>query len=1244
MKATVASNLHGWVWPSVCASCGHGYGAGGSFPTNIAVADAAAPNEFTGAHPKAALEKAVRTAVVPGAGSPGREGAASENATAMTVAGGREAGAEAAAAVSGGSSAPVQLLATIMSESGNASESGIVGAASGAGLAGKASVQAGHAAADTTRIEVVSNHKAASQPAAAAGPRMQPIIPIVGNLTGAAIKALAAPQSGKPTSTGNRFSGQVFAAAGVPVETQTPGSPVGPSDAQKQAYVDAKFGLMLHYGLNTFLSIAGSQRGGLGQAIYTGEHGSNTQRPKPTAESKWDQFLFPSSGFSAPYATQAEVKRNITDVWAMRAKAAGMKSIAFTAKHHFGWCAWDSAHTTYDIATSATPNVDLVQALIDSAREFGLKVSLYYSIPDRVHFHRGADGSMTNNNDEYFEFAKKQMKELLAYDPNGDLVTSIWYDAASHWDDVDFERTEDLRDYVRSLNPNVVQIFNQQSRIADIYNVDENTESIVPGAPGEYNVNLYDLSQSGTFYGWWSYHNRNDRNVRADLNTASKLVGDVRTKNFLNQLHVLNIPPGPNGLFTRTADTLLKQVGEIFNGGGRIDNFDLGWVYSGNWSSRINPSSTRHWQKTVHSTRTAGAYAEYKFFGKSVKLHVLPSRHTGDMDIYIDGVFQANFNSRPAARASSSSVLAYSTDSLADGEHTIRVVVGNSGWVDIDYIEVSPRVLRVALASAGADGVYATGDNVDVDVFFSGEVKVTGRPQVELEVGGSVKMATYVSGSGSRLLKFRYVATGSDADADGVSIGTNNLILNGGIIQVDDNGSARTTDADLRHGQVRANALNRVNAAVANVLTAGNDRLVGHGYNNYQLGMKTGFDEAYEGYTRDYVSGENLRASGDAGDLIRLDTGISTSDVVLMRDQNNVWVQVLGKAGEDGNRPVVASMKLVNYYENEQSKIERIVFADGTEWGHAQLHRIVMHGGSGDDSLYGRDDLDDIFDGNAGGNDRLLGQGGNDEYRLGLKTGFDEIYEGYARVSSSGYYLKWGGSGSHWSMRQSREHVSSEDLRESGDTGDLIRLDAGIGASDVVLVRDRKHVWVQVLGEEDQGGVRSVVASLKVYNYYANDQSKIERIVFADGNEWSGGLLVGSSAADTLEGSGADETYYGGGGADTYKFGKGFGQDTVAGDAGQGKAVFSGHNTDQLRFARDGNDLLVSVSEDSSRVRFADWLAPGGSRTIEAGAGSSRSLEVAKIIQALSVIQSDGVDKPQSIAIAEEKWTPIAAS
>ncbi|MCY4325228.1 MAG: hypothetical protein OXC81_04310, partial [Betaproteobacteria bacterium] len=426
---------------------------------------------------------------------------------------------------------------------------------------------------------------------------------------------------------------------------------------------------------------------------------------------------------------------------------------------------------------------------------------------------------------------------------------------------------------------------------------------------------------------------------------------------------------------------------------------------------------------------------------------------------------------------------------------------------------------------------------------------------------------------------------------------------------------------------------------ISGLMTGGNDRLVGlTGDNSYQLGLGTGFDEVYEGYTSQEVSGHYLRASGDGGDTIRLDAGIAVGDVRLVRDHSSVWVQVLGSDDGEGNRQVVSSIKLVNYYENDQSKIERIVFADGVKWGRDRLHQIAISGGSGDDSLYGRDDMADIFDGSSGGNDRLVGLGGNDEYRLGFKTGFDQIYEGYTRdYGASSSYLSWGRHSASWSIEQASYHPSSEYLRPSGDSGDVIRLDAGIGAGDVKLVRTGDSLVVQLLGSADAQGTREVVASLQVVDHYANEQSRVEQVLFADGRKF----LLGSAGEDVLQGSAASETYYGFGGSDTYKFGRDFGSDSVVGD---GRALFSGYGSSQLRFAADGSDLLVSALGTASQARFVDWLTPGreGSQTIEASNG--RSLEVERIIQALSVIQSDGMGNTQSITVEDQHWATIVAT
>ena len=1132
----------------------------------------------------------------------------------------------------------------------------------------------------------------------------------------------------------------------LPVETPQTQAPAGPTDAQKRAFTAMKYAMFIHWSFSTYAKFDGHDLGyndgsslssqrrddqgnllfgstrkipGPQLPIFTSPVGVPSQNPVPDGKGGpyYTSRTFESSLFDPPYKNQADFKRHVTDFWARTAKAAGMKYLSFTTKHHQGWCGWPSKYTTFDVETSSAPNLDLVQAVFDSARDFGLKVMLYYSLPDRVHHLTPGVG---NDNAAYWQFARNQMDELLAYDEGDGTLIAFWMDVAepNHPLPQAFGRegVTAFRDYVRSQNSNVIQLYNSFSYdegnrrikssagIADLPNYETRHDFNLPRRPvdggngGEHADLLYNFYSSNANYVtegralWFSFEDlRTTNSLRPPrFDDEGALARQIYGSNKFNTVYSLNVQPGTWGRFSPNGIDRLKKTGDLLNGGGRIDDFDLGWNYSGAWSpvsdnyeikgkidsdgkwgwdrnslgwkalwERGSIDSTSFWQKSLHFTDIEGSYAEYKFFGESVKVYLRSAADSGAVNVYIDGVLQRHImKDYIRALQGNEAILVYSTSSLSYGEHNIRLEAAGGGKVWLDFIEVSPRIEKTEIMSlAGADRVYAAGDTVDVGVTFTGRVKVLGAPQLEIDVGGNARVAEYVSGSGTRMLIFRYAVATGDVDADGISIGANKLSLNGGKIQVDDmplqsselpadalegrtlrsnGGGVITTDADLNHKAMDADDLHKVNGGPSSVMTSGNDLLLGMAGNSaYLLGLGTGFDEVYEGYTSNQLSSSHLRAAGDGGDVIRLEAGIGTGDVRLLRDQDNVWVQVLGAADGSGERPVVASLKLVNYYENDQSKVERIEFADGTEWGHAELHKIAIRGGAGDDSLYGRDDMSDILSGDAGGNDRLLGLGGDDEYRLGLETGFDEVYEGYSSVRDSSHYLRGG------SMEQTGGYVSSQYLRDSGDAGDVIRLDAGISASDVVLVRDQSSLWVQVLGEAD-GGERPVVASLKLVNYYENDQSKVERIVFGDGGEWSGDLLVGSSGSEVLEGSSADETYYGGGGTDTYSFGRDFGSDVVAGDGGSGKAEFSGYGSGQLRFAREGGDLLVSVSEGSSRVRFEDWLVPGGSRTIEAG--GSRSLEVAKIIQALSVIQGIGTNKPQSVAIDEDSWTPIASS
>ena len=70
--------------------------------------------------------------------------------------------------------------------------------------------------------------------------------------------------------------------------------------------------------------------------------------------------------------------------WATKAKAAGMKYVVFTTKHHDGFCLWDSKHTDYKV-TNTPYGKDLLGPFVDAFRAEGIRVGFYYSVIDWHH-------------------------------------------------------------------------------------------------------------------------------------------------------------------------------------------------------------------------------------------------------------------------------------------------------------------------------------------------------------------------------------------------------------------------------------------------------------------------------------------------------------------------------------------------------------------------------------------------------------------------------------------------------------------------------------------------------------------------------------------------------------------------------------------------------------------------------------------------------------------------------------------
>lgn len=104
-------------------------------------------------------------------------------------------------------------------------------------------------------------------------------------------------------------------------------------------------------------------------------------------------------------------------------------------------------------------------------------------------------------------------------------------------------------------------------------------------------------------------------------------------------------------------------------------------------------------------------------------------------------------------------------------------------------------ITSVAVVQAG--GAYVTNDVLDVRVTFSGPVDVVttaGTPSITLNTTGSAGVASYLSGSGSNVLLFRYTVLTGQASA-ALGFAANALSLNLGTITNDNNGSVNATIA-----------------------------------------------------------------------------------------------------------------------------------------------------------------------------------------------------------------------------------------------------------------------------------------------------------------------------------------------------------------------------------------------------------------------------------------------------------------
>lgn len=156
------------------------------------------------------------------------------------------------------------------------------------------------------------------------------------------------------------------------------------------------------------------------------------------ARGEWFQSIerIPAESY-ARYASHFDPDLFDAKDWARRARAAGMRYAVMTAKHHDGFCMFDSQYT--DFRSTALPaGRDFIREYTEAFRAEGLKVGIYYSLIDWHHpdyqidiFHplrrdpRASALNQTRSMDRYRDYVFRQVQELLT---NYGKLDVIWFD------------------------------------------------------------------------------------------------------------------------------------------------------------------------------------------------------------------------------------------------------------------------------------------------------------------------------------------------------------------------------------------------------------------------------------------------------------------------------------------------------------------------------------------------------------------------------------------------------------------------------------------------------------------------------------------------------------------------------------------------------------------------------------------------------------------------------------------------
>jgi alpha-L-fucosidase len=276
----------------------------------------------------------------------------------------------------------------------------------------------------------------------------------------------------------------------------------GVSEEQMRHWRAATFGMFIHWGAYSYLGGAWE-----GERVYGYSEHIMRSMEIPLAE------------YKEKVVSRFDPRDFDADEWVQTARAAGMKYIVITAKHHDGFAMWDSSLTEYDIMDSTAFGRDPMRELRDATKKAGLLFGFYYSHAQDWSHPYGQRNSRDfgyeqpqvrgwYNQPEWADYVEKswiyvneksipQMEELIVnYDPD-----IMWFDTHA-WLPKDItrvivERAKELKpDMIINSRgtPGIQDYFSTNDRPEYFQRTDKKFWEAIPTTNDSYGYHAYDKS------------------------------------------------------------------------------------------------------------------------------------------------------------------------------------------------------------------------------------------------------------------------------------------------------------------------------------------------------------------------------------------------------------------------------------------------------------------------------------------------------------------------------------------------------------------------------------------------------------------------------------------------------------------------------------------------------------------------------------------------------------------------------